>query len=119
MTALGSTLALPAWAWTAITILGLCAVTVIGRGFFLWSERELRMPETLQRALQVAPLAALVAITAPEVFLADGELLRTWRDARLLGAASATAVYAWRGGVLGPLLGGLALYLPLRLWLGW
>jgi len=32
---------------------------------------------------------------------------------------TATLFYAWRPGVLGPLLAGLAVYLPLRLGLGW
>lgn len=110
---------LPGWAWPALTILGLAAVTAISRNVFLWSRRELRFPESLQRALQMAPLAAIVAITAPEIFLPNGQLIDTWRDARLLSAAVATAVYAWRPGVLGPLLAGLAVYLPLRLVWGW
>ena len=111
--------ALPGWAWTAIAILGLAAVTVVSRNVFLWSRRELRLPQPLQRALQMAPLAAIVAITAPEIFLSQGQLIETWRDARLLSAAVATAAYAWRPGVLGPLLAGLAVYLPLRLVWGW
>jgi branched-subunit amino acid transport protein len=110
---------MPGWAWTALTIVGLGAVTAISRNFFLWSRRELRMPEPLQRALQMAPLAAIVAITAPEIFLSQGHLITTWRDARLLSAVVATAFYAWRPGVLGPLLAGLAAYLPLRLAWGW
>ena len=57
--------AMPQWAWAALTILGLAAVTAISRNVFLWSRRELRFPEPLQRALQMAPLAAIVAITAP------------------------------------------------------
>jgi branched-subunit amino acid transport protein len=112
-------LTLPGWAVSALTILGLGAVTAISRNVFLWSRQELRFPEPLQRALQMAPLAAIVAITAPEIFLAHGHLIETWRDARLLSAAVATAVYAWRPGVLGPLLAGLAVYLPLRLAWGW
>jgi branched-subunit amino acid transport protein len=115
----GTTLALPGWAWTTLTILGLAVVTLVSRGFFLWSKRDLRMPAPLQRALQVAPLAAIVAITAPEIFLTHGALITTWRDARPLAALAATVVYAWRPGVLGPLLAGLAVYLPLRLALGW
>lgn len=110
---------MPQGAQAAITILGLAAVTLISRGFFLWSKRDVQMPLPLQRALQVAPLAAIVAITAPEIFLAHGELIATWRDARLLSAVAATAFYAWRPGVLGPLLTGLAVYLPLRLAMGW
>ncbi len=101
------------------TILGMAGVTVIARCFFLYAKREPRLPESLQRALQVAPLAAIVAVLAPEIFLSHGHLIETWRDARLASAIAATAFYAWRPGVLGPLLAGLALYLPLRLALGW
>lgn len=104
---------------SAIAIVGLAAVTMLSRGFFLWSKRDVRMPEPLQRALQVAPLAAIVAITAPEIFLSHGVLIDTWRDARMLSALAATAFYAWRPGVLGPLVAGLAVYLPLRLGFGW
>ncbi|HEX2539898.1 MAG TPA: AzlD domain-containing protein [Caldimonas sp.] len=107
------------WQYGAAAILGLAVVTFVTRGLFLFSERELRFPEPLQRALQVAPLAAIVAVVAPEIFLRHGELIGTWRDARLAAALAATLFYAWRPGVLGPLLAGLAAYLPLRLALGW
>ena len=110
---------MPHWAYAAITILGLAVVTLVSRGFFLWSRRDVQMPPALQRALQVAPLAAIVAVTAPEIFLSHGALIATWRDARLLSALAATAFYAWRPGVLGPLLAGVAVYMPLRLALGW
>jgi hypothetical protein len=61
----------------------------------------------------------LVAVTAPEIFLTHGELIGTWRDARLPAALAATAFYAWRPGVLGPLVAGLAVYMPLHVGLGW
>ena len=118
MTAMAS-VALPAWGYAALTILGMAVVTVLSRGFFLWSRREIRLPPTLERALQVAPLAAIVAVLTPEIFMAHGELISTWRDARLLAAAAATACYAWRPGVLGPLVAGLAAYMPLHVGLGW
>lgn len=111
--------ALPTWAYATITILGMAVVTVISRGAFLWSKRDVRLPEPLQRALQVAPLAAIVAVLAPEIVMQHGELISTWRDARLPAAAAATLWYAWRPGVLGPLLAGMAVYLPLHLALGW
>ena len=110
---------LPAGAHGPITILGMAAVTAISRGFFLWSKRDQRLPDALQRALQVAPLAAIVAVLAPEIFMTHGALTGTWRDARLPAALAATAFYAWRPGVLGPLLAGLALYMPLHVGLGW
>jgi branched-subunit amino acid transport protein len=105
--------------WTALAILGMAVVTVVTRGFFLYAKREPRIPETLLRALQVAPLAAIVAVLAPEIFMSHGHLVETWRDARLPAALAATLFYAWRPGVLGPLLAGLAVYLPLHLGLGW
>ncbi len=112
-------LALPAWAYGAMTILGMAVVTALSRGFFLWSRRDVRLPAPLQRALQVAPLAAIVAVLAAEIVMSHGALIATWRDARLPAALAATAFYAWRPGVLGPLLAGLAVYMPLRIGLGW
>lgn len=103
----------------ALTILGLALVTVITRGFFLFPEREVKIPGWLQRGLKVAPLAALAAVVAPEIVLTQGRLIDTWQDARLPAVAAATLWYVWRPGVLGPLLAGLAAFLPLRLVLGW
>ena len=94
-------------------------MTALSRNFFLWSRRDLRLPDALQRALQVAPLAAIVAVLAPEIFMSHGALIDTWRDARFPAALAATAFYAWRPGVLGPLLAGLAVYMPLHIGLGW
>ena len=51
--------------------------------------------------------------------MTQGQLINTWQDARLPAALVATLWYAWRPGVLGPLLAGLAVYLPLRLMFGW
>ena len=104
---------------TGWTIIGLGVVTVVARGVFLVPERAVGRPERLERALQVAPLAALFAVLVPEIVLLQGELLTTWRDARLPAVAVATAWYVWRRGTLGPLLAGLAAYLPAKLWLGW
>ena len=109
----------PSWALGAVTIFGLATVTALSRCFFLWSKRDLRLPDALQRALQVAPLAAIVAVLAPEIFMTHGALIGTWRDARLPAAIAASALYAWRPGVLGPLLAGLAVYMPLHVGLGW
>ena len=107
-------------AWhAALTILGLGVVTVVARGFFLLPEREVRIPDWLQRGLKVAPLAALAAVVVPEIVMTRGELISTWQDARLPAVAVATLYYLWRPGVLGPLLAGLAAFLPLRLLLGW
>jgi branched-subunit amino acid transport protein len=106
--------------WHAvITIAGLTLVTVVARGFFLFPSRPVPIPAWLQRGLKVAPLAALTAVVVPEIVMTRGHWIGTLADARLPAVAAATLWYAWRPGVLGPLLAGLALYLPLRLGLGW
>ena len=104
---------------TALTILGLGVVSLIARGVFLFPEREVPIPGWLRRGLKVAPLAALTAVVVPEIVMSHGQLIGTWQDARLPAVAAATLWYVWRPGVLGPLLAGLAAFLPLRLLLGW
>ncbi|MFG5410248.1 AzlD domain-containing protein [Piscinibacter sakaiensis] len=99
--------------------MGLAVITVVTRGFFLISERELSLPAWVQRGLRFAPLAALVAVVAPEVLMAQGALIDTWQDARLFGAAAGAAYYFWRRGILGTIVVGMAVMLPLRLGLGW
>ncbi len=102
-----------------ITILGLAAITVGTRCFFLISERELSLPDWVQRGLRYAPLAALSAVIVPEVVMSHGELIDTWQDARLFAVAAAAAWFFWRRSILGTILTGMAVLLPLKLLLGW
>jgi branched-subunit amino acid transport protein len=102
-----------------IAILGLAAITLLTRGFFLFPERELPMPGWLQQGLRYAPLAALVAVVAPEIVLTQGRLIDTWMDARLPAVAVATAYFFWRRDILGTILSGTAVLLVLKLGLGW
>lgn len=103
----------------ALAIAGLGVVSLVTRGFFLYPKRAVRIPEWLQRGLKVAPLAALTAVVVPEIVMSHGELIDTWRDARLPAVAAATLCYIWRPGVLGPMVAGLVVFLPLRLAFGW
>lgn len=106
--------------WEAfVTIMGLAAITLVTRAFFLLSDRELVLPGWVQRGLRYAPLAALAAVLAPEILMTQGQLLDTWKDARLFAVAAALAWYAWRRGILGTILTGMAVLVPLKLVLGW
>ncbi len=102
-----------------IAVAGLTAVTIITRGLFFLSRREVPFPPWLMQGLRYAPLAALAAVVLPEIVLLKGELISTWRDARLYGAAAGAAWFWWRRGILGTILAGMAVFLPLRLGLGW
>ena len=105
--------------WTLGVILGLAAVTVVTRCFFFILDRPWSLPAWAHRALQYAPVAALAAVVVPEIVMSQGQLVDTWRDARLFAAVAGAAVYFWRHSVLLTLLAGMAVYLPLHLGLGW
>ena len=92
---------------------------MLTRAFFLMPERDLPLPDWLQQGLRYAPLAALVAVVAPEVVLTQGQLITTWQDARLPAVAVASAYYFWRRGILGTIVSGTAVLLLLKLGLGW
>jgi branched-subunit amino acid transport protein len=69
--------------------------------------------------LQYAPIAALSAVVVPEIVMSHGEFIGTWLDARLFAAAAGVAIYFAKRNVLLTILGGMAVYLPLHLGLGW
>ncbi len=102
-----------------LTIVGLALITVVTRGFFFLGRREIPIPAWLQQGLRYAPLAALAAVVLPEVVMSQGRLIDTWQDARLFATAAGLAWFFWRGGILGTILAGMAVLLPLRLGLGW
>ena len=101
------------------TILGMAAVTLLCRAFFLLPDQELPMPRWLREGLRYAPLAALVAVVAPEIVMTQGHLIATWRDARIFGAAAGLAVYTWRQDLLATIVCGTGVMLALRFGLGW
>lgn len=105
--------------WTLAVIAGMTCVTVITRSFFFISSKPWKLPGWAQRGLHYAPIAALAAVVIPEVVMTQGHLISTWRDARLFGLAAGMAWFYWRRGVLGTILAGMAVYLPLHMGLGW
>ncbi len=109
--------------WTLVTIVGLAAVTVLTRSFFFISSKPWKLPHWAQRGLQYAPIAALAAVVVPEVVMTQGHFIGSWQDARLFAVAAGALWFFWRRGagqaVLGTILAGMAVYLPLHLGLGW
>ncbi len=102
-----------------VAVAGLTVITIVTRGFFFLSQRELPLPDWLRQGLRYAPLAAMAAVVVPEIVMTQGRLITTWQDARLFAAAAGAAWFWWRRGILGTILVGMAVLLPLRLGLGW
>ena len=102
-----------------IIIAGMAAITLVTRGFFFLQRAQLPVPAWLTEGLRYAPLAAMVAVVAPEIVMTQGQLITTWKDARLYGAAAATAWYFWRRDMFGTIVTGTAVLLAVRLTLGW
>ena len=101
--------------WTVLTIVGMTLVTILTRSFFFISSKPWTLPGWVQRGLHYAPIAALVAVIVPEMVMAQGQLLTTWHNARLFAVLAGAAWYYWRGGVLGTIIAGMAVYLPLHI----
>lgn len=105
--------------WTLAVIVGLAGVTVLSRCFFFILDRPWSLPDWAERALQYAPVAALAGVIAPEIVMSSGHLVVDWQDARLFAAPAGALLYFWRRSVLLTIIGGMAVYLPLHLGLGW
>jgi branched-subunit amino acid transport protein len=54
----------------------------------------------------------------PEIVMSQGALITTWQDARLFAAAAGMVIYFSKRDVLLTIIGGMAVYLPLHLGLG-
>lgn len=102
-----------------IAIVGLTAITVVTRAFFMIPKNELPLPDWLKRGLKYAPLAALMAVIAPELLMVKGQLTDTLLDARIPAVICATIYYFKKRGILGTIVVGMAIYLPLHIGLGW
>ena len=104
---------------TVLAITGLALITLLTRSFFLIPEKEVPLPNWLRRSLRYAPLAALGGVLAPEILMNNGQMVSTLMDARLPAALLAGAFYFWKRSILGTIVLGMAVYLPLHIGLGW
>jgi len=109
--------------WTLSVIAGMALVTLVTRCFFFISNQPWELPHWAQRGLQYAPIAALAAVVAPELVMSQGQLIDTLQDARIYAALAGAGYFFWRKGqgqaVLGTIVSGMLVYLPLHLGLGW
>jgi branched-subunit amino acid transport protein len=85
----------------------------------LFSSKTWTLPGWAQRGLHYAPIAALSAVIVPEMVMTQGQLIATWQDARIFAVLAGLAWYYWRRDLLGTIIVGMAVYLPLHVGLGW
>lgn len=101
---------------TWLTILWLTLATILTRcSFFLLGRYAVRLPPKVQHALRYAPAAALAAIVAPDLLLANGELAVTWANPKLMAGLGATLVFLTTRHLLGTIIAGMALFTLLRI----
>lgn len=114
------------WAWAEVkdalymgaAVLGLVVLSAVSRSAFFLSDRPWAMPPWMSQGLRYAPMAALAAVILPEVLLQGGQWPTHAMDARFVAAPVAAFWAWWRKDMLGTILVGMAVYLPLRAYWG-
>jgi branched-subunit amino acid transport protein len=108
---------------TLVAIIGMAGATLLTRCFFFISDREWAMPGWAERGLRYTPIAALTAVIGPEIILTQGAWPVVPVDAKWVGALAGVLWFRCKRGsphaVLGTIVIGMAVYLPLHLILGW
>ena len=102
-----------------VAIVGLALITLLARAFFMLPERELPTPHRHTPAPKYAPPPAPPAVIPPEVVMVQSALIGSLQDARLPAVVCACAYYFWQRGILGTIVVGMAVYLPLHIGWGW
>lgn len=113
-----STAVMTGWEpWVASV--GLALVTLVTRAFFMIPEREVPMPEWFKRGLGHAPLAALAAVIAPELVMQQAPHHQPGRCPPAGRAVRHRLLLVAARGILGTIVIGMAVYLPLHIGWGW
>jgi branched-subunit amino acid transport protein len=99
---------------TWLTIIFLTVATVLTRSSFFFLGHAVKLPPKVQHALRYAPAAALAAIVAPDLVLANGALDLTWMNPKLMAGLGAALFFLTTRHLLGTIVAGMSLYTLLR-----
>lgn len=97
-----------------LTIVLLTVATILTRSSFFFLGHAVKLPPKVQHALRYAPAAALAAIVAPDLLLADGALHLTWMNPKLMAGIGAALFFIATRHLLGTIVAGMAMYSLLR-----
>jgi branched-subunit amino acid transport protein len=102
-----------------ILIVGMGLVTLSTRGFFMFWGDRVRMPELILRSIRYAPLAAIVAILAPEIVMPASATQISqfnWALPQIWAGLAAFVTFSWLRTMLPTLIIGMLVYSALRYW---
>ena len=102
-----------------ILIVGMGLVTLGTRGFFMFWGDRVRMPELILRSIRYAPLAAIVAILAPEIVMPASATQISqfnWALPQIWAGLAAFVTFTWLRTMLPTLIIGMLVYSALRYW---
>lgn len=97
-----------------LTIILLTLATILTRSSFFFLGHAVKLPPKVQHALRYAPAAALAAIVAPDLLLAEGVLHLTWANPKLMAGIGAAFFFVVTRHLLGTIVAGMAMYSLLR-----
>ena len=79
--------------WLTLVLIGL--ITFAYRFSFIFFLERIRLPSWIGQVLRFVPVAALTAITVPELLVRSGTVHFAWQNARLVAGVVAILI-AWR-----------------------
>ena len=103
----------------AYLIIGLAAVTFVSRSFFILLGNRIKISEWVLETIRYAPLAALIAILAPEIFLplgASSVMEFNLRLPNIWGGMAAMIAFYFSKRMIPTLVIGMAVYTAARFW---
>lgn len=99
--------------WLVIVLL--TVATVLARSSFLLLGNRVNLPPRVQNALRYAPACALAALIAPDILMADGHIVTTVLNPKLLATALAVGFFLLRKDMLQTIFFGMIVFTLLRL----
>ncbi|HVK93388.1 MAG TPA: AzlD domain-containing protein [Noviherbaspirillum sp.] len=100
---------------TWLTIVLLTLATILTRSSFFFLGHAVKLTPKVQHALRYAPAAALAAIVAPDLVMAEGALHLTLTNPKLVAGLGATVFFLTTRHLLWTIVFGMALYSLLRI----
>ncbi|MBA3253557.1 MAG: AzlD domain-containing protein [Burkholderiaceae bacterium] len=98
-----------------LVIIGLTLVTILMRSSFLMLGDYFPLPERVQHGLRYAPVCALIALVAPELFLTQGSFDLSITNPKLVAGLAAAVVTLTTRSMIAAMAIGMLIFTLLRM----